>query len=622
MSNVPPPAPPPAPPAPPVAAATTDSSADQMKIPRKTVDTSTAVAPNPVNVVTSPQDPRTPTYTGGIPPPPPPPPPPKPFLTSDVLALQAQLPGGIKIPPGLDPKILLSSDRALRMLKELTSPVQMQAALDEFTEAMKNKGDRVRNAQAYLVGVIKRYITVSQKDSNAPPIMGENITPIVKSTLQNMITSGFCSQQDLSDKVYAKIKMLSENDAILAIEEISSVQRDKIRNFPSYFMGILNRYMRGDETYKGRKMGTNSNAIPVGMRPPGNDIHNRSNDTRRRSRDDYDRYRRSSPSDRDSRRRRSRSEDSDYSDKRHRRRRSRRYRSDSDSSDSSDSRDYRRRRDRDRSPSRSRDRYEGRRDRRRYRSRSRSRSSSPSYRRDRDSRRSRRDKSDHRRNNGVPPPANSALPLPGMMPPPFPNGIPPPPPPRVPPAAPSGNQAWQQNNQSGNILMQSQQSGFPASSPTNTQSFPPQQQAGSYGPASVPQGIPDILGIAEKAASAVQALTRQQQATQPPALSTLPPPQQSQPYSVNAYSNSSAPPVPNKSEFGVKDLSSMIQFSLKNLQATGHLDKEPGSNACRLMNNLPEAKALEALEKFSSCDASIMRSKEGYLIGILRKTGG
>jgi len=46
---------------------------------------------------------------------------------------------------------------------------------------------------------------------------------------------------------------------------------------------------------------------------------------------------------------------------------------------------------------------------------------------------------------------------------------------------------------------------------------------------------------------------------------------------------------------------------------------EIGENACRLLKKMHETVALQALEKFSSCDVSKMRSKEGYLIGILRK---
>ena len=50
----------------------------------------------------------------------------------------------------------------------------------------------------------------------------------------------------MNDKLKSKIRMLSEKDAMFAIEELASVQRSSIRNFGSYFMGILNRYMRGE----------------------------------------------------------------------------------------------------------------------------------------------------------------------------------------------------------------------------------------------------------------------------------------------------------------------------------------------------------------------------------------
>ena len=49
------------------------------------------------------------------------------------------------------------------------------------------------------------------------------------------------------EKILAKLRMLSEKDALSALEEIVSVERSSIRNFGSYLMGILNRYMRGDK---------------------------------------------------------------------------------------------------------------------------------------------------------------------------------------------------------------------------------------------------------------------------------------------------------------------------------------------------------------------------------------
>jgi hypothetical protein len=91
------------------------------------------------------------------------------------------LPKGVTMPHSMDPTILLTSDRALALLNEL-SPSQVQAALNEFDEAMRNKGNKVRNSQAYLVGVIKRYLHVNRKERSAAgaPIMGNDVTPVVK----------------------------------------------------------------------------------------------------------------------------------------------------------------------------------------------------------------------------------------------------------------------------------------------------------------------------------------------------------------------------------------------------------------------------------------------------------
>lgn len=69
----------------------------------------------------------------------------------------------------------------MALLNDLT-PSQMQAALNEFDDAMKSKAGKVRNSQAYLVGVIKRYLHVNKKErssAGAPP-MGKDITPVVK----------------------------------------------------------------------------------------------------------------------------------------------------------------------------------------------------------------------------------------------------------------------------------------------------------------------------------------------------------------------------------------------------------------------------------------------------------
>ena len=99
------------------------------------------------------------------------------------------LPKGVCLPPMMDPTILLTSDRALALLNDL-SPSQVQAALNEFDEAMRNKGNKVRNAQAYLVGVIKRYLHVNRKERSAAgaPIMGNDVTPVVKVGFSFVVT--------------------------------------------------------------------------------------------------------------------------------------------------------------------------------------------------------------------------------------------------------------------------------------------------------------------------------------------------------------------------------------------------------------------------------------------------
>lgn len=151
------------------------------------------------------------------------------------------------------------------------------------------------------------------------------------------------------------------------------------------------------------------------------------------------------------------------------------------------------------------------------------------------------------------------------------------------------------------------------------QNFPP---GGAYmgvqSTPALPSDITDILGIAEKAASAVQALTNshQQSHMQPPPFGSVPP-------SMSQYAPTPASYVnlqqQNEKPVKITDLTPMIQYSITNLRATGMLDKEIGENTCRLLKKMHETVALQALEKFSSCDVSKMRSKEGYLIGILRK---
>jgi len=47
-----------------------------------------------------------------------------------------------------------------------------------------------------------------------------------------------------SSEVKQKLEMLSQDDAVLAIDELRRIERTTIRNFGRYFVGILDRYHR------------------------------------------------------------------------------------------------------------------------------------------------------------------------------------------------------------------------------------------------------------------------------------------------------------------------------------------------------------------------------------------
>lgn len=101
---------------------------------------------------------------------------------------------------------------------------------------------------AYFFGVLKRYRNLHQRslaDKNVIP-QGDKLTERVLTRLDLLVQSGYCTAEELDMKVKTKLKMLPESDALNAIDEINAVPRAEIRNFGSYFMGILNRYMRGE----------------------------------------------------------------------------------------------------------------------------------------------------------------------------------------------------------------------------------------------------------------------------------------------------------------------------------------------------------------------------------------
>ncbi|KAL7581051.1 hypothetical protein ACA910_005854 [Epithemia clementina (nom. ined.)] len=226
----------------------------------------------------------------------------------------------VKIPQSVDTKLLEGS--ILAKLKSLP-PNLANDALQEYDDALQIKGGSIRNQGAYLFGVIKRYVSVQDRANSGegPAIlpMGEGLTPVVNARLETLVTSGFCTRDEMNEKVKSKIRMLSEKDALFAIDELSSAERSTIRNFGSYFMGILNRYMRGDtisrsvETVVAARptrfdhrtsnniqvhqsplagMGMGRGAAPPGAMPRGNDRNYRDkkqpHNLRERSRDRFE----------------------------------------------------------------------------------------------------------------------------------------------------------------------------------------------------------------------------------------------------------------------------------------------------------------------------------------------
>lgn len=660
------------------------------------------------------------------------------------------LPPGVALPDSVDPSLI---DGRLRNILFQLPPEQINNALIEYDDAVKTKDGQIRNHKAYLFGVVKRYANVQEKASgsyaNGRPgekPMGNELTQQVKERLQKMIDVGFCKQEDLTVKVVAKLKMLTERDAMAAIEEISAVERAQIRNFGSYFMGILNRYMRGEKTpqqhrdHYGPGPGRRGGQTMSEQHPPRHDtsVHGRDsfdsdrggtdrrfNDRDRRDERTYSRDGRGRSPDRgymqDSPRSHHRDRDNDrYNSNRHRREGRERSR---DRYDHYDDRDRGSGRRGDRRRSSRNDDYDNRSPRR----------SDFSY-RDRD----RRDRSDrglysdpsrrsssHRDGR----PQSADAPYHGAMqpgfgdtqnqqttafppPPPPPRGVPPPPQQQA--AVPVSGTFQQQQQAQQQFLQQSQTQPYVAQLPHQTQQQPPvqvqapQQQflsqpvnslnhqpvpvpdpgfvaQGGFAPPSsslvagqsstysgaqhllqqpsfalpnqpsavlhsyqgtAPVAAPaasftnsntkpqsewqtsttDILGIADKAASVVQALASQNAAMQttqsmPAQQYSVPQVGQQQPQAFEGGNRDAGPPTPSRvrSVASVNDLPVMVGYAVKNLQATGYLGLDLDAGILGMIGRLPEPVALQALEKFSSCDQSTMRNKTAYLAGILKR---
>ena len=114
----------------------------------------------------------------------------------------------------------------------------------------------------------------------------------------------------------------------------------------------------------------------------------------------------------------------------------------------------------------------------------------------------------------------------------------------------------------------------------------------------------DILALADKASQALSGTGVQPPVPAPMANPNFPPPPSFQQNNVPSE----------------QDLSTLVRYALQNLRTTGHVEQQPlDGKICGMLKRLPEHATLQALETFSSCDVTKMRSKGGYLAGILKK---
>jgi Heterogeneous nuclear ribonucleoprotein Q acidic domain len=151
------------------------------------------------------------------------------------LGTKYGLPPGVKIPRSVEEKALLHG-KILEALRKI--PVElMNESLTEYDDAVQIKGESIRNHAAYLFGVIKRYVDVQETRGEA--LVQASLAPSVQRKLDDLVRSGYCTKDEMDEKVRGKIRMLSERDALIALDELSSVDRSQIRNFGSYLMGII-----------------------------------------------------------------------------------------------------------------------------------------------------------------------------------------------------------------------------------------------------------------------------------------------------------------------------------------------------------------------------------------------
>lgn len=175
------------------------------------------------------------------------------------------LPNGVHLPSTVTPQML--EGRIRRAFLDLT-PAQMRDVLQEYDDAVTQKGDEIRNRSAYFFGVVKRYKvavdrsggggdftpqgnTVSDRVQVSHQLFCIHIPPksdihtlnafidstlmhLLQTRLDALISSGFCTASEIDAKIRDRIRMMPERDALDAIDELNGCSRKEIRNFASY----------------------------------------------------------------------------------------------------------------------------------------------------------------------------------------------------------------------------------------------------------------------------------------------------------------------------------------------------------------------------------------------------
>lgn len=150
------------------------------------------------------------------------------------------LPVGVILPPSVTPPLIASNGRLKHIFFSL-SPSQMNEALMEYEEAVKEKGNEIRNKQAYLFGVVKRYKMLHERSMGEAKVLpqGDRLSSHVTARLDSLVQSGFCTRDELDTKVKSKMRMLPERDALDAIDEMNSVPRQESEYLVIFCLSLI-----------------------------------------------------------------------------------------------------------------------------------------------------------------------------------------------------------------------------------------------------------------------------------------------------------------------------------------------------------------------------------------------